>query len=126
MNHKKILLFRVGTEKQKKIKEIAGKKDIQVFLVPLKYYEEEIGALAGVMGMKIHGKQYAGPEFPAEMMIFSGLDSDQLDEFLKSYRDARIEPIGLKAVLTPSNVQWTPLQLQQELRKEHMEFQRMK
>lgn len=122
MNNKKILLFRVGTDKQKKIKEVAEKMGIQVLLVPLKYYDEEIGALAGVMRMKIRGRKYTGPEFPSEMMVFSGIDSDELDGFLKSYRDNKIEPIGLKAVLTPSNVQWTPKYLQEELLKEHMAF----
>ena len=123
-NYKKVLLFKVGAEKQKQIKSISESYGIQVLLVPLKYYEEEIGALAGIMGMKIHGKKYTGPEFPAEMMIFSGIDSEELDHFLKRYRDAKIDPIGLKAILTPSNVQWTPKQLQEELLKEHQAFQK--
>ena len=60
--------------------------------------------------------------FADEMLVFCGITSDQLDAFLENYRRREISPILLKAVLTPTNVSWTPRRLYQELRKERKAF----
>ena len=60
------------------------------------------------------------------MMIFSGMSSEQLDVFLKSYRESGISPIGCKGILTPNNVFWTAEELFQELWKEHLAMNSVK
>ena len=42
-----------------------------------------------------------------ELMIFCGLSGGKLDEFLEEYRRRQIEPVKLKAMLTPANLGWT-------------------
>ena len=93
-----------------------------MILVEYKQYLEPLGVIAGIQGIPKSGKIYQGMNFPMEMMIFSGIHQELLDLFLQKYRALRIEPISLKAVLTPTNVFWNAEQLYQELLKEHMSF----
>ena len=65
-------------------------------------------------------KKYDGPEFPAEMLIFSEMNSDQVDAFLAEYKKAGVEPIALKAVITGNNIFWTAERTQKELLREHL------
>jgi len=121
-NNRRILLFHVGKEKEKQIKVLCDRLNIQPVVIPRKEYGESLGTLAGIVGMKRSGKQYEGTEFPTEMMVFSGIPSEELDVFLEKYREADIEKISLKAMMTPYNVLWTPGQIYAELVKEHMSF----
>lgn len=57
-----------------------------------------------------------------EIMVFSGFSGDYLDQFLSAYKQAGIEKISLKAILTPYNFGWSLYELIKELEKEHMEI----
>lgn len=65
-------------------------------------------------------QKYDGPEFPAEMLIFSEMNSDQVDVFLAEYKKSGVEPIALKAVITGNNIFWTAERTQKELLREHL------
>lgn len=119
---KVILLFHVEQQKKNRIEAICKLQGIRLLEVDRKRYEESLGALAGIEGIPKMGKVYEGAEFPMEMMVFSGIDSEGLDAFLKAYREAGITPIGLKAVITPHNIFWSAAQLYGELLKEHIHF----
>lgn len=123
-NGKKVLLFQVKKEKQKQIKSLCKELDIEVVVVDYRQYGESLGVIAGIQGIPRSKKVYQGEEFPMEMMVFVGMQSEFLDIFLQKYRELHIEPIGLKAILTPTNVFWNAAQLYQELLKEHMSFNR--
>ena len=66
------------------------------------------------------GHAGADPEFPAEMLIFSEMNSDQVDVFLAEYKKSGVEPIALKAVITGNNIFWTAERTQKELLREHL------
>lgn len=117
-----ILLFHVSTEKEQKIREMCKTLGIEVQIVDKKDYAKKLGYLAGIAGFKKENTMYQGSELPAEMLVFSGMDSDQVDIFLKTYRESQLAPIGCKAILTPDNVFWTADQLFRELLQEHMFF----
>lgn len=53
-----------------------------------------------------------------EILLFSNLTENKLDEFLSAYKTAGIEPVSLKAVVTPTNEKWTIEELAEELMKE--------
>ena len=63
---------------------------------------------------------YSGADFPAELLVFSGINSSQMDIFLAEYKKAGIEPIGCKAVVTQDNVFWSADKLFREIFKEHL------
>lgn len=119
---KLILLFQIEKEKEKEIERICRTQQINVRRVVPKDYGQKIGHLAGIKGFARENAPYGGVAFPAEMLVFSGMDSEQVDLFLKEYRKGGKAPIGLKAILTEHNVFWTPQQLFAELLKEHHFF----
>ena len=55
-----------------------------------------------------------------ELIVFSGLKDNKLDEFLAEYKKVGISPIGLKAVVTIHNVNWTMYELAEELVRERI------
>ncbi len=63
------------------------------------------------------GAQTEGEDSP-EILLFSNLTKTKLDEFLAAYKTAGIEPVSLKAVVTPTNEKWTIEELTKELIKE--------
>lgn len=121
-NTKKVLLFHVKKEKRLQIENLCRGLEMKAIAVEYKQYLEPLGVIAGIQEIPKSGKVYQGMDFPMEMMVFSGIHQELLDVFLQKYRELHIEPIALKAILTPTNVFWNAEQLYQELLKEHMSF----
>ena len=53
-----------------------------------------------------------------EVMIFRGFDETELKSFLSEYKNAGIEKVALKAMVTPYNVVWTLYNLIEHLKEE--------
>lgn len=62
-------------------------------------------------------------EFSDPMLVFCSITGPHLDRLLGSMKRSKLPPIPLKAVLTPTNRDWTSQQLWQELRREHQAMQ---
>ncbi len=63
---------------------------------------------------------YRGQELPGQMMVFAGLREEQLSGLLSLLRsNPACGKIPYKAVLTPSNQEWSGFTLFAELEKEH-------
>lgn len=118
----KILLFHMKPDKTKQIEAICRNLKIQTVKVKLTSYNQKLGYLAGITGFSRENTAYTGPDFPTEMLVFSGMDSDMVDVFLSKYKEASIPPIGLKAIITQHNIFWTAEDLYKELLKEHSKF----
>lgn len=117
-----ILTFRLGKEKQGLIASVSRRLGIRVVQVDREDYGQKLGALAGINGFPKEKSVYDGPELPAEMLVFSGMNSAQVDAFLDAYRESGLPKINLKAVITPDNIFWSVQQLFMELMHEHMAF----
>ena len=113
-----VLLFHVDVVKTGQIVALCRRLGHEVTLVPQSDYGKSLGVLAKVSGMKSEAV-YTGSGFSDEMMVFSGMDSDTLDQFLCAYKEDNISPIPRKAMLTPSNVMWSAEKLYREL-EEHV------
>lgn len=121
-NKPTILLFHVIPDKAKKIEALCRLLKINVVKVKMSSYAQQLGYLAGITGFNRKNVTYQGVEFPSEMLVFSGMDSDNIDVFLEKYKEASIPPIKLKAILTQHNIFWTAEELYKELWKEHQSF----
>ena len=121
-NKAQILLFHIEPDKAKQIEAICRPLKIQVSKIHPYSYSQKLGYLADISGFNRENTTYTGPEFPSEMLVFSGMDSDLVDTFLAKYKEASIPPIGLKAIVTPHNVFWNAIDLYKELFKEHQQF----
>ena len=117
-----ILTFGLGKEKIKVVRSIAQKNRIQIKEISRKDYNQKLGALAGIQGFAKEKAIYNGPDFPLEMIVFSGIDSAQIDSFLADYKQTGAQPVPLKAIITPQNIFWTVETLFKELWKEHLSF----
>lgn len=117
-----ILTFGLEKEKLKAVRDAAQKGGSYIKEVSRRDYGQKLGTLAGIDGFFKEKNFYNGPDFPMEMIVFSGMDSTQVDAFLANYNQTGIEPVPLKAVITPHNLFWTADQLFHELFDEHMNF----
>lgn len=117
-----ILTFGLGKEKIKVVRSIAQKNRIQIKEISRKDYNQKLGALAGIQGFAKEKVIYNGPDFPLEMIVFSGIDSAQIDSFLTDYKQTGAQTVPLKAIITPQNIFWTVEALFKELWKEHLHF----
>ena len=114
-----ILLFHVNIFKQGSIRELCREQGIAVSVVSDSDLDKTIGVLAGMKNLKGAAGTGKTVPFDDEMMVFCGMnDPGQLDRFLEEYRKREIQPIALKAVITPYNMRWTPGRLCAELKKE--------
>ena len=115
-----ILLFRINRDKYAVIQNVCRTLGIRIIDVARKDYSQKLGTLAQIQGFTREAKKYDGPEFPAEMLIFSEMNSDQVDAFLAEYKKSGVEAIALKAVITGNNIFWTAERTQKELLREHL------
>lgn len=82
-------------------------------------YNKTLGNLAGISDSTASGQQhYTGDELESSMMIFAGIPDKKLNLLLKSLRDKKVQ-LPYKAILTPTNSSWTPLECFEELVLEH-------
>lgn len=119
MKEKKILLFHISEKKTEEIRALCRELQIETVQIEKSRYYDFLGTLAGIPGLKGPAPVYRGKELSGEMLVFFGLDSEDLDIFLAEYRKRGIERIDLKAVMTPHNMTWNPLKLYEELSAEH-------
>lgn len=115
-----ILTFQLQKEKENAIAEICKRLGIRLKAIPARDYAQKLGYLAGIKGFPQEKVIFSGTPFPAEMLVFSGMNSDQVDMFLKQYKETGLPVIGLKAIVTPYNIFWTAEMLFSELMKEHL------
>jgi hypothetical protein len=142
---KLVMFFTSDTEKKRQIEELCRRVGASTRLLKSENLNTPVGTLAGIthgdssakktsgMAVSSHvpaasgvsgapdGKAPFGATVP-EMMVFCGFTSEALDEFLKAYREANIQPIALKAIVTPYNHSWNLYQLSQELFREHLQM----
>ena len=114
-------------EKSVKVSSIEKKQ----YMVPLGFLASQAGgdqtakgSFAGIPGMP-PVMPYEGNELPVRILLFSGFDSEELEETLAVCRSCGIARDDLKAVLTPHNALWNVLMLSQELMKEHEQMKRL-
>ena len=126
---KLILLFQMDSNKISRIQTLCQKLGFQTKVVSGNQFRYSLGYLAGINGIPMHGQDDTADTPSAllspgvgEMLVFSGISSDELDLFLTAYREAGITPVACKGVLTPTNVFWSVNKLYKNLLAEHIKF----
>lgn len=108
-----VLLFQVAAEKRAKLAVLCHKCRITMKIVEQNQYSLPLEAI--LRGEKAE----AQTPLEGEMLLMAGFSAVQLQQFLVGFRNERIAPIALKAMLTPSNRAWDAYTLYQHLSTEH-------
>ena len=82
-------------------------------------YNQPLGVLAGIKDMPPAEGSYDGPELPSTMIVFCFLDDNRLNQALAAIRKSGAGPFPYKAILTPTNSEWTAPDCFAEIKKEH-------
>lgn len=114
-----VLFFQIPPQKAKQLNQVCNRLNIKTKVVNPKDYNQTLGYLAGIQGFSKEAKSHAPKTVAGEMLLFSGISSELLDQFLSECKASFIPPTPLKAIVTMHNIYWTPEQLYQELKKEH-------
>lgn len=110
-----ILTFNLNEGRLSKLRFLCMKLGILVKDVPAEDFSQPIGALCGLSDRT--AAEISTP-FPEEMLVFCHIDNAAVNRFLQTAKQMRFAPVALKAILTPTNAEWTPAQLCMELKQE--------
>ena len=110
-----ILTFNLSDARLSKLRFLCMKLGLMVKPVPAEDCCQPISALCGLSDPADAAPTEA---FPEEMLVFCHMDNAAVNRFLQTAKQMRFTPVALKAILTPTNAEWTPLQLRDELKQE--------
>lgn len=82
-------------------------------------YNQPLGVLAGIKDLAPAEGSYDGQELPSTMIVFCFLDDNRLNQALAAIRKCGAGPFPYKAILTPTNSEWTAPDCFAEIKKEH-------
>lgn len=100
-------------------------------LLPLHYYirridsedmNKPVGYLAGLSDDAID-REYSGEPF-GKLVVMGGFLSSDIDKLILAMRKAGFGRDVLKAVITPTNAQWSGGELYSEIHKEHEQLRK--
>ena len=111
-----ILLYNLNNEKGGRLRMLAMRLRVRIQNVAPEEYGETLAAL---VGKAERTNAPCDAPFAEEMLVFVDFDNGLLNRFLGEARKAKAV-VALKAVLTPTNMQWTSAQLCTEIGREHI------
>lgn len=112
------LLYHFEPEREAAVKQALKKCKIAVRRIPDGDIEQKVGYLAGLKGFKRIDTSDGVP-FNEEVLILQNVQGRLLDLLLRQFREDEIEPVKLKAVVTPFNSLWSLRRLCDTIKKEH-------
>ena len=121
-----ILAFNLDEDALKTLKGICDWLQLRLKSVPPESFALPLGALAGMPAAALGASLVGAPFFNDPMLVMCQLDEPRFNAFLGALRGSGIPAIPLKAVLTPTNANWSALQLHSELMREHAAIQRQR
>jgi hypothetical protein len=124
MEQPKLLLYNLKNGKGNKIEKLCKRLDISVRHIEKSEYRETVGFLAGLPECEGTGLISDEDPFEEEMLVMVAFTEQLLNTFLKEFRIQHIEPVALKAIVTPQNRTWDSFQLNEELNRERKAFGR--
>lgn len=112
-----LLTYHIAPAKLAKIQVLCLRLGIRVCPVPPEDYGEPLAALAGLTEKGQHPAP--ADTFADEMLVMAHFRPGMMDAFLNGFRQSRIPPVPLKAMLTETNAQWNSVELHRAIAEEH-------
>ena len=115
-----ILLYNfTGSDRHRMIQRYLRKSGVSIRKVEAPEFLHPLGYLFEIPGFSTDSRFNLGGNFQDEMMVMRGFSEEQTDRFLAFFREQNLEPVRLKAVLTPITEHWDSLKLYHELCREY-------
>ena len=118
-----ILAYNFTPDRLSGVKRSAVSVKASVKVVGKEEYGQKLGFLAGVQGYTAHDALTEG-SFDDEMLLMCGFENGDIDTFIKALRKHGVGKVGLKAILTQTNVEWNSTELYEAIMEDHREIQR--
>ena len=119
-----VLCYNLQPEKLGRLRVLALRLGIGVRVVEPEKFGLPVGALAGVLNAPETVEE--AESFSDEMLVMAHFRPGMLDAFLNGFRQSRIPPVKLKAMLTETNAAWSAARLHREIRAEHEQMEAMR
>ena len=113
-----LLMYNIDRRTGTALKVLCQKTRIQWKEIAPEDYGQPLGALIGLPTPAAEAPAAPVTSFREPMLVMANLLRPQFDALLQGMRQQGIR-VPLKAVLTPTNVSWSSLQLHDELVREH-------
>ena len=115
-----ILLYNLQEgERAETIRRYLSVAGIRIIDVLPAEYMQRLGALLELPGFAKDAEPNIGFSFPEEMLVMFAFTDKVMEDFFQSFRDAGIPSVGLKAAITPININWTSKELYEAISEEH-------
>ena len=115
-----ILLYNFTADRVKLVRRAASPLCCMTVSVSKKDFSQPVGALAGLPGYtRVKNAGSRADDFDGEMLVMCGFSGDGIDIVLGALKQAGVGPVPIKAVITPTNAQWSGKRLFEELCEEH-------
>jgi len=115
-----ILLYHfLDQTKLQQIQDICKQLKIQTKDIGDEMLGQKVGYLVGRKGFAAIKTDLEEFVFPHEVIVFSNSDRKRLDQVLTAFKEANIDAIKFKAIVTPFNMFWSLKRLCETMQKEH-------
>lgn len=122
-----VLLYNLkDNEKGKAINAILPQLGIKIRHVESQDILHPVGYLLTIDGYEATTKNIEDEKIEEEMLVIHNFSDEQIQVMLEILKNANVPLIPLKAVVTPTNVDWSFYSLYQEIKKEHKMMADMK
>jgi hypothetical protein len=124
-SQQQILLYNFKEDtRTQKLRRYLSRNGVSIRVVQPVEYLHPLGFLLGLPGFEKNPMFNLGSNFSEEMLVMADFGEKQMDDFLQFFRLQDLEPVALKAVLTPITQHWNSIQLHDELIREHQAMKR--
>ena len=129
MNDINILLYTKDTDKKQAIEKITKAIDLKFGKLKTNQANDLISSIVGLPTFTAFGTmEETNKKAPAlwsmpELVLFFGVPDAKLDTFLAEYKKTELERIKLKAIVTPTNLNWSLYYLTEHLKEEAKAFE---
>ncbi|WP_110955557.1 DUF3783 domain-containing protein [Anaerosinus massiliensis] len=118
-----VLLYHfTDQEKEAKIKSVLTQMKIGVKDISEEMIVQKVGYLVEAANFKETISAEIVESFDQEVMVMYGIHNKRMNEILAKFKDAQIEKIALKAMVTQYNIFWSFSRLCKTIQKDHLAY----
>lgn len=115
---KTVLLYNFSGERLSQVKMAVTLSKAASRIVEKESFCQTLGYLIGAQGYE-ECKNSECEDFGDELLVMSGFDSGDIDTLIKALRKCGAGRVALKAIVTPTNIDWNGVQLYKAVKEDH-------